>query len=89
MISSKKPSLTFKDTTSIKIKNKLTLAKRRLNNFFKTGMKATSWIVWVAGVSVVVLITPVVFQYEKECQLFEMQAQFFQAQQAANVPQLN
>ncbi|CDU19589.1 hypothetical protein YYC_01035 [Plasmodium yoelii 17X] len=84
-----KPTLNFKKNEGFRIKNKLRMAKNRIQNFVKKGMKTTSWVVWVAGVSVVVLITPIAFQYEKECQLFEMQAQFFQAQQAANVPQLN
>ncbi|CRG93015.1 mitochondrial import receptor subunit TOM22, putative [Plasmodium gallinaceum] len=86
---SKKPTFNFEKKDTVKIKNKLKLAKSRINNFIKKGIKTTSWVVWIAGVSVVVLITPIAFQYEKECQLFEMQAQFFQAQQAANVPQLN
>ncbi|SBT71632.1 mitochondrial import receptor subunit TOM22, putative [Plasmodium malariae] len=89
LLLSKKPVLNFKRNDTIKIKNKLRLAKNKINNFLKKGIKTTSWVVWIAGVSVVVLITPIAFQYEKECQLFEMQAQFFQAQQAANVPQLN
>ncbi|SBS84267.1 mitochondrial import receptor subunit TOM22, putative [Plasmodium ovale] len=89
MLLSKKTLLNFKKNDTSRIKNKLKLAKNRINNIMKKGFKTTSWVVWVAGVSVVVLITPIAFQYEKECQLFEMQAQFFQAQQAANVPQLN
>ncbi|SCN62446.1 mitochondrial import receptor subunit TOM22, putative [Plasmodium chabaudi chabaudi] len=84
-----KPTFNFKKGGGFRLKNKLRVATQRIQNFVKTGLKTTSWVVWVAGVSVVVLITPIAFQYEKECQLFEMQAQFFQAQQAANVPQLN
>lgn len=85
----KKPSLNLNAKKPSKIKNKLKTVKNRLNNFLKKGWTTTSWIIWVTGVSLVVLVTPIAFQYEKECQLFEMQAHFFQAQQAANVPQLN
>ncbi|VWU51735.1 mitochondrial import receptor subunit TOM22, putative [Hepatocystis sp. ex Piliocolobus tephrosceles] len=84
-----KPLAVFKQQDTIRVKHKLKLAKNKLQNILKKGFKTTSWILWVTGVSVVVLVTPIAFQYEKECQLFEMQAQFLQAQQAANVPQLN
>ncbi|GAW81310.1 mitochondrial import receptor subunit TOM22 [Plasmodium gonderi] len=89
LLLSKNNLLNFKRKDSIRLKHKLKLLKNRINNIIKKGFKTTSWVVWVAGVSVVVLVTPIAFQYEKECQLFEMQAQFLQAQQAANVPQLN
>lgn len=85
----KKPSLTLNENEPSILKNKLRTAKKRLDIFLKKGWTTTSWVVWITGVSLVVLVTPIAFQYEKECQLFEMQAQFFQAQQAANVPQLN
>eukprot|EP00920_Eleutheroschizon_duboscqi_P000366 GHVT01001107.1.p1 GENE.GHVT01001107.1~~GHVT01001107.1.p1 ORF type:complete len:105 (-),score=12.68 GHVT01001107.1:499-813(-) len=45
-------------------------------------------IVWVAATSAIVLAMPVIFNYEKECQLFEQHAMFMQAQQAAAAQQL-
>ncbi|CAG9474822.1 mitochondrial import receptor subunit TOM22, putative [Plasmodium vivax] len=89
LLLSKNGILNFKKKDTVRFKQKFKILKNRINGFLKKGLKTTSWVVWVAGVSVVVLITPIAFQYEKECQLFEMQAQFLQAQQAANVPQLN
>lgn len=46
-------------------------------------------IAWTGVTSAIVLGAPVIFHYEKECQMFEIQAQFVQAQQAANAPVLN
>ncbi|KJP87494.1 hypothetical protein AK88_02798 [Plasmodium fragile] len=89
LLLSKNGLLNFQKKDTVRFKQKLRNLKNRINGLLKKGFKTTSWVVWVAGVSVVVLITPIAFQYEKECQLFEMQAQFLQAQQAANVPQLN
>ncbi|KYO02443.1 putative mitochondrial import receptor subunit TOM22 [Plasmodium gaboni] len=89
LLISNKPIFQLAHKDAVRMRNKLRVAKNRINNFLKKSIKTTSWVVWIAGVSVVVLVTPIAFQYEKECQLFEMQAQFFQAQQAANVPQLN
>ncbi|ANQ08706.1 Uncharacterized protein PCOAH_00029140 [Plasmodium coatneyi] len=89
LLLSKNGLLNFQKKDTVRFRQKLKILKNRINVFLKKGFKTTSWVMWVAGVSVVVLITPIAFQYEKECQLFEMQAQFLQAQQAANVPQLN
>lgn len=44
--------------------------------------------VWMMTTASICLAVPVVFFYEKECQMAEMQAQFEAMHKAANAPQL-
>lgn len=56
-------------------------AQRRLRKAWATAYWFTSNTAWILATAGITLAAPIIFQYEKECQLFEMQAQFFQQQQ--------
>lgn len=56
---------------------------KRLNRLWKNSYWLTSTVAWVTATAAITLAAPVIFHYEKECQLFETQAQFYQQQAAA------
>ncbi|XP_026192030.1 uncharacterized protein LOC113147058 [Cyclospora cayetanensis] len=58
-------------------------AGRRLRRLWNTGYWLSSNIAWMAATGAICLVAPVIFYYERECQMFEMQQQFMEAQQAA------
>ncbi|CDJ42545.1 hypothetical protein, conserved [Eimeria tenella] len=58
-------------------------ACRRLRRLWSTGYWLGSNVAWMAVTSAICLVAPVIFYYERECQMFEMQQQFMEAQQAA------
>ncbi|PFH33171.1 hypothetical protein BESB_083700 [Besnoitia besnoiti] len=57
-------------------------AQKRLNRLWANGYWLCSNVAWMAATAAITLAAPVIFHYEKECQLFETQAQFYQQQQA-------
>uniref|UniRef100_A0A0G4FX73 Mitochondrial import receptor subunit TOM22 homolog n=1 Tax=Chromera velia CCMP2878 TaxID=1169474 RepID=A0A0G4FX73_9ALVE len=62
------------------------VAQRAVNRLAKYSSVAWNWgstALWVVCTSFIVLGVPVFFEYEKECQMFDMQAQMMQAQQNA------
>ena len=62
-------------------------ACRRLKQLFSTGYWLSSNLLWMTATSAICLIAPIIFYYERECQMFEMQQQFMEAQQAAAAAQ--
>ncbi|KAL8454250.1 hypothetical protein Emed_000359 [Eimeria media] len=60
-----------------------TRACRRLRRLWDTSYWLGSNITWMAATGAICLVAPVIFYYERECQMFEMQQQFMEAQQAA------
>lgn len=58
-------------------------ACRRLRRLWMTSYWLGSNIAWIAVTGAICLVAPVIFYYERECQMFEMQQQFMEAQQAA------
>lgn len=77
------------NTLSIIERPKLKQAWNRLKKLTFNTWWIGKNVVWICVTSAIVLFAPVVFHYEKECQMFEMQAQMMQAQQALNAPALN
>ncbi|ORM41839.1 uncharacterized protein BXIN_0559 [Babesia sp. Xinjiang] len=73
----------------VKVKRRIAALKRSIVRFTKRTVSFIGWVLWIAGTSAVTLVGPVIFHYDKECQLLEMQQQIFQAQQAATAPLLN
>ncbi|CCF72932.1 mitochondrial import receptor subunit TOM22, putative (TOM22) [Babesia microti strain RI] len=71
------------------IRHKLSVANHRLQKLISLGISTVGWILWIGGTSIVTLVGPVMFHYDRECQLLEMQQQIIQAQQAATTPILN
>ncbi|KAL8273863.1 hypothetical protein Esti_002186 [Eimeria stiedai] len=60
-----------------------TRACRRLRRLWDTSYWLSSNITWMGATAAICLVAPVIFYYERECQMFEMQQQFMEAQQAA------
>ncbi|CDR96621.1 hypothetical protein, conserved [Babesia bigemina] len=76
-------------TFLVRVKRRFATAKRAVVRFTKKTVSYIGWVLWIAGTAAVTLVGPVMFHYDKECQLLEMQHQMLQAQQAANAPVLN
>ncbi|CDJ64587.1 hypothetical protein, conserved [Eimeria necatrix] len=58
-------------------------ASRRLRRLCSSGYWLGSNLAWMAVTAAICLVAPVIFYYERECQMFEVQQQFMEAQQAA------
>ncbi|KAK1933339.1 hypothetical protein X943_003200 [Babesia divergens] len=82
-------SVENKPSFLVKVRRRLETAKRSLVRFTRRTISFIGWTLWIAGTSAVTLLGPVVFHYDKECQLLEMQQQLMQAQQNAMGPILN
>ncbi|EDO07896.1 Mitochondrial import receptor subunit Tom22 family protein [Babesia bovis T2Bo] len=78
-----------KPTFLIRVRRKANALRRSIVRFTKRTISFIGWVLWIAGTSAVTLVGPVMFHYDKECQLLEMQQQMLQAQQAASAPILN
>eukprot|EP00389_Voromonas_pontica_P008364 GDKH01012680.1.p1 GENE.GDKH01012680.1~~GDKH01012680.1.p1 ORF type:complete len:82 (+),score=21.00 GDKH01012680.1:173-418(+) len=68
--------------SSLRENPKAQLAWTRLTGLSFSTASWVSSIVWVCATGFIVLGVPVFFQYEKECQMFDMHAQMMQAQQS-------
>ncbi|CBZ53081.1 hypothetical protein NCLIV_028700 [Neospora caninum Liverpool] len=55
---------------------------KRLSRLWTNSYWLVSTAAWVVSTAAITLAAPVIFHYEKECQMFETQAQFYQQQQA-------
>ena len=69
------------------IESRRSPACRRLKQLFAAGYWFSSNLLWILSTSAICLVAPVIFYYERECQMFEMQQQFMEAQQAAAAAQ--
>ncbi|KAK1444991.1 hypothetical protein BgAZ_108970 [Babesia gibsoni] len=83
------PALKNTETVLLRVQRKLRNMKRNVTRLTKRTVSFAGWVLWIAGTAAVTLIGPVVFHYDKECQLLEMQQQIMQSQQAAMGPVLN
>ncbi|KAL7067999.1 hypothetical protein ACR3K2_14310 [Cryptosporidium serpentis] len=63
---------------------KIPIARNRLINICSDGIWLGSQLLWIGVTSVLTLAVPVLFHYEKECQMFELHAQMIQAQSNIN-----
>lgn len=66
-----------------------TVVLNRLRKLLRGAWWLGTNTIWLTATASIVLAVPVVFHYEKECQLFEMHAQLMHAQHAMNTPQFN
>lgn len=64
------------------------LVWNRMKTLVTNGWWLSRNAMWIAATSGIVLVMPVVFFYEQECQMLESQAQFEAMYKAANAPQL-
>ncbi|XP_953602.1 uncharacterized protein TA09520 [Theileria annulata] len=78
-----------KENSQKSFMGRLAKAKRSLVRLTKKTINVTGWTVWIIGTAAVTLVGPVIFHYDKECHLLEIQHQLLQAQQSASVPVLN
>lgn len=67
--------------STLRCSEKSKLVSRRVSALVGAFWSTAQTTVWTLATAALVLVAPVVFHYEKECQMFEMQAQFMQAQQ--------
>ena len=64
--------------------SKLSIAKRRLYKLIRQSWWFSGWTVWAAMTGSVVLLVPVLFEFERECQFFDQVHQMQQAQLASS-----
>lgn len=67
---------------------KMQTAWSRMKKLLSNAWWMSTNTIWMVATAGIVLAVPVVFFYEKECQMAEMQAQFEAVHKAANAPQL-
>ena len=62
---------------------RLKTAKSRLNRLVKDAWWLGGTVLWTVATAAVVLVIPVFFEYERECQMFEQMQQMQAAQMHA------
>jgi hypothetical protein len=77
-------SLFPESETKTLLSSRLSVAQKRLTNLINSSWSWGGVAVWTTVTAAVVLVVPVFFEYERECQLFEQmqQAQAAQIQAA-------
>ncbi|UVC49584.1 hypothetical protein MACK_003423 [Theileria orientalis] len=76
----------LQDSSNLKktLMDRLSKAKRTFVHVGRKTIKATGWAIWVVGTATVTLVGPVIFHYDKECHILDLQHQILQAQQSAS-----